>query len=146
MDWSLIDYFKPEEFDDPLVPGSNKYMSPATILSLENLRDFTGWPIITHNKFGLRGCVCVDPDGHSENSYHYVSHEKGCSAVDWHFACDADPREQAMMVLQSGFTGIGIYYDWSWNGKSLPAGFHTDFRDHPQIWKRENDKCVYLLK
>lgn len=148
MDWTLIEHFKPEEFDDPFafVPGSSRHMSSATIFSLENLREYTGWPIVTHNKFGLRGCVCADPEGHSKDSYHYIDHPEGCSAVDWHFVCNANPREQALMVLQSGFTGIGLYYDWHWNSKQLPVGFHTDFRKRPQIWKRENNKYLYLLK
>jgi len=146
MDWKSIEHFTPEEFDDPHVPGSHTHMSHATIASLENLRDWTGWPIITHNKFGLRGCVCVDPDGHSKNSYHYIEHQEGCSAVDWHFVCNAEPREQALMVLQAGFTGIGIYYDWRWGGKPLSIGFHTDMRVRPQAWKRENGKYIYLLK
>ena len=146
MDWMNIDYFTPEEFNDPEVPGSSKHMNLVTIAYLDALRNWTGWPIITHNKFGLRGCVCVNPAGHSENSRHYINHPDGCSAVDWHFVCDADPREQALMVLQSGFSGIGIYYDWLWEGKELAVGFHTDIRSYPQIWKREKGVYTCLLK
>lgn len=146
MNWKTIKHFKPSEFDDPSVPMSSKLMNPSTIIHLDNLRWFTGWPIITHNKFGIRGCVCVEPGGHSKNSHHYAKHPEGCSAVDWHFECKADPRTQIIKVLQSGFTGIGIYYDWKWDGKSLSVGFHTDLRKRPQIWKRENGKYIYFLK
>ena len=144
--WPPVKHFVPEEFDDPDVPGSWGYMEPLTVCSLDNLREKTGWPIITHNKFGLRGCVCVEPSGHSKNSRHYIDHPEGCSAVDWHFDTDANPREQALMVLQSGFSGIGIYYDWHWDNKPLPVGFHTDIRPRPQVWKRDKGTYFYLLK
>ena len=144
--WPSPKHFKPEEFDDPDFPGSWLCMNQDTVLFLDILRYETGWPIITHNKFGLRGCVCVEPKGHSERSHHYIDNPEGCSAVDWHFRCDADPREQAMHVLQSGFHGIGIYYDWQWGGKPLPVGFHTDMRKRPQVWKRVDGEYFYLLR
>ena len=146
VDWSKVAFFKPEEFADPDFPGSWIYMAPETVYSLEDLRRATGWPIKTHNKYGVRGCVCVDPSGHSLGSRHYIDHPDGCSAVDWHFVTDADPRVQALRVLQSGFSGIGIYYDWLWGGKPLSVGFHTDHRKRPQVWKRENGRYIYLLK
>ena len=145
MDWNETKHFKPEEFSDPDVPGSWEYMDPETIQLLDILRD-ENWPIITHNKFGLRGCVCVSPDGHSPNSLHYATNKNGCSAVDWHFVCGADPRDQAMRVLRSGFRGIGIYYDWHWQGVLLPVGFHVDLRNRPQVWGRVKGKYIYLLK
>jgi hypothetical protein len=149
VDWDRIEHFDPEEFDDPDHPGSWIHMNPLSIIKLNRLRHKTGWPIITHNKFGLHGCVCVEPEGHSEKSRHYV--ENKCDAVDWHFDTDADPRVQAMMVWRSEFTGIGIYYDQKWpnkEGKSeaLPVAFHTDLRKRPQVWKRENGEYIYLLK
>jgi hypothetical protein len=151
IDWERIENFDPEEFDDPEEPGSWVHMDPLTILKMQDIRRKTGWRMVTHNKYGLRGCVCVKPEGHSDDSRHYVENE--CDAGDWHFDTDADPRIQAMIVLQSGFTGIGIYYDWEWpvdgaQGRSrvLPIGFHTDRRKRPQVWKRENGKYIYLLK
>jgi hypothetical protein len=145
MDWRQIRYFKPEEFDDPKEPGSWKFMSEETITLLEWLRRDTGWPIITHNKFGLRGTVCVLPEGHSDNSHHYANCPDGCSAVDWHFNTDADPREQACVVFRSRFRGIGVYYRWEWNGRLLPIGFHTDMRRRYQVWKKEKGVYIYLL-
>lgn len=146
MDWGQIKHFKSEEFDDPNEPGSWKFMSEKTILNLEWLRRDTGWPIITHNKFGLRGTVCVLPEGHSDNSLHYADCPEGCSAMDWHFQTDADPREQASWVLRSRFRGIGVYSDWEWDGRVLPIGFHTDMRRRYQVWKRVNGEYIYLLK
>ena len=146
LDWKSIKNFSPDEFDDPEEPGSWRHMDPMSIIELNNLRKRAMVPIITHNKFGLRGCVCVRPDGHSEDSRHYVDNE--CDAIDWHFDTDADPRSQVMFVLKkSGFTGIGIYYDWKWkDGEPLSVGFHTDRRKRQQIWRRENGKYIYLLK
>lgn len=145
MIWQNIKHFKHSEFDDPEAPGSWIYLDPVTVLVLDRLREQTGWPIITHNKFGIRGCVCVSSSGHSKNSYHYKNNRAGCSAVDWHFVTDACPREQAMTVLRTAFNGIGVYYDWHWDNHLLPVGFHTDLRPRPQIWKRVNGKYIYFL-
>lgn len=145
-DFADIDHFSPEEFDDPEVPGSWVHMSVETVRALDRLRDATGWPIVTHNKFGVRGCVCVRPEGHSPNSRHYAFHPEGCSAVDFHFDTDADPRDQAYMVITSGFSGVGFYYHWKWNGQPLKVGFHVDLRLRPQYWKKEKGQYIYLLQ
>jgi len=143
IDWNKIRHFKPSEFDDPEAPGSHVHQDAATVYALDNLRHKTGWPIVTHNRFGLRGCVCVRPAGHSTGSLHYV--ENGASAVDFHFATQAAPRAQAMAVLGSGFAGVGIYYDWHWAGRRLAIGFHVDQRHRPQIWKRIDGEYIYFL-
>ena len=143
MDWSRINHFDPEEFDDPDHPGSHAMMDPLTIIRLDQMRENTGWPIITHNKFGLRGCVCIEHTGHSAASLHYAPN---CSAVDFHFKTQTDARTQAVKVLHSGFNGIGIYYDWHWDNKKLAIGFHVDGRSRPQIWKREKGQYTYLFK
>ena len=152
--WAKIAHFAPIEFDDPEVPGSHEYMYEGTITLIDRLRKLTGWPILTHNKHGLRGCVCIRHAGHSDNSLHHYDHPDGCSAVDWHFVTDASPRDQAMAVLRSGFTGIGIYYDWRWPSRdrdgrlvsaTLPVGFHTDLRPRPQIWTRKGGEYIYWL-
>lgn len=146
IDWSRINNFTPEEFDDPAHPGSWEHMLPETVYLLDVIRDMTDWPIITHNKYGIRGCVCVDPTGHSSRSRHYANHPEGCSAVDFHFDVEAPSRDQAMIVLQSGFKGVGVYYDWMWDNEALSIGFHVDFRDRPQIWRREDGVYIYLLE
>jgi hypothetical protein len=74
---------------------------------------------------------------------HYAPH---CSAVDFHFKTSVDQRAQAVKVLRSGFNGIGIYYDWHWNGQLLPVGFHVDNRKRPQVWHRKNGNYFYLLQ
>jgi len=147
-DWEHIQYFAPEEFDDPLAPGSGRLIDMRTVYLLDRLRAITGWPIITHNRHGLRGCVCVRPRGHSAGSTHYLEHPEGPSAVDFHFATDEDARAQAMYVLRAGFPGIGIYQlqgQWPGIGR-LPVWFHVDHRKSPQVWKREGGEYVYLLR
>lgn len=146
VDWDKIDYFDQDEFDDPDHPGSWKYMDPLTVLELNDIRKKTGWPIITHNKFGLKGCVCMEHVGHEDDSAHFFDSPKGCSAVDFHFDNDVDPRVQAGVILKSKFTGIGVYYDWQWRGMPLSIGFHVDRRRIPQLWRREEGKYFYLLK
>ena len=145
IEWGKdVIWFDPEEFDDPDHPGSWVHLDALTVIYLERIRLMTGWPIITHNKFGLHGCVTVAPKGHSDKSRHYIDNE--CDAVDWHFDIDIDPRIQAKTVLQSDFTGVGVYYDWKWNNKKLNIGFHVDRRERPQYWKREKGEYFYLLK
>ena len=161
LDWSKIKYFVPEEFSDPDHLGSWEYMSPTTVLLVEWLRKNTGWPIITHNRFGVHGCVCMAKGYHSPNSLHNYDCPDGCSAVDVHFLTKASAREQARAVLQSGFIGTGIYQNcWKWvdrKGESyvLPVAFHLDMRKTScfQVWfydvglKLEGkDPYVYLLK
>lgn len=144
ISWKQVKFFKPEEFDDPMYPGSGGYIDGVLLFELEKLRKATGWPIITHAKVG--GCVDMDAKhGHSRNSYHIYAN--GCKACDFHFLTDEDPRLQYRQVEDIGFPGIGVYYDWHWNGKLLPIGFHVDMRpkDQTQRWARRNKEYFYLL-
>jgi len=147
IDWGNIPdrVFKIEEFDDPHYPGSGVFISPYLFQKLLSLRLKTGWPIIPHGKVG--GAVDVKGEwGHAKHSYHLK--ERGCRACDFHFSTTASTREQFHAVASMGFTGIGVYYDWKWNGKPLPIGFHVDARpaSKTQIWKRINKKYIYFLK
>jgi hypothetical protein len=150
IDWEEIDYFTREEFDDPEVPGSGDKVDESIVLALDKLRKKSGMRIITHNKYGVRGCVCVSKAGHSKNSLHYV--ENGASAIDWHFDADhhlVSIRDQAKLVLEAGFGGVGIYYDWKWpdcKDGGVPIGFHTDMRKRYQIWTRKDGEYLYFLK
>lgn len=151
--WDKIEHFEPKEFDDPDWRGSHAHMDRKVILLLDKLRGDTDWPIITHNKYGVYGCVCMTKDHHSPNSFHNYDNPNICSAVDFHFRTGSSPREQARFVLQSGFTGIGIYQGcWRWPSKwsgpdgILSIGFHVDRRKHFQVWKYEKRDYIYLLK
>jgi len=148
LDWEKqIKWFKPEEFDDPDYPGSWKHLDPKTIILMDWLRKNTGWPIITHNKYGLHGCVCVKNKGHALKSRHYITHPDGASAIDFHFKTNAPVHEQVRSILcMSGFTGVGIYYDWHWNNSLLKVGFHVDRRKRFQLWVRDKGKYIYIVR
>lgn len=131
--WQNIVWFRPGEFQDPLVPDSGNLIDGVTLLKLHELRVNTGWPIITHWPAG--GCVDVDGShGHAENSYHLQ--KNGCKAVDFHFATKAPAKVQIHEVMKAGFTGTGIYGWWKWNGVLLAVGFHVDTRpvEKTAIW------------
>ncbi len=143
--WQRVKYFKSYEFDDPNYPGSGELIDGVLLLQLHKLREHTGWPIITHWQVG--GCIDVDGvHGHSKNSMHLK--KNGCRAVDFHFDTNESIRLQAYEVLKAGFSGIGFYFDWKWDGSLLPIGFHVDVRDkkRTQIWTRKEGKYIYLLK
>ena len=143
--WDQIPEFSRHEFDDPEHPGSGDLFNEVAFYKLLDLRRKTGWPIVTHVAVG--GAVDVGgTHGHAKGSYHGES--KGFCAVDFHFITDAGTREQYQAVAESGFPGIGVYYDWHWNGKLLPIGFHVDDRpkDKAQRWTRKAGKYLYFLK
>lgn len=145
MTWDNIKHFHQWEFDDPKYPGSGRYMNMDTVMLLDELREDTDWAIIPHWKVG--GCVDMHGEhGHADHSYHLQA--MGASACDFHFDTDASIREQVAAVVHAGFTGIGIYYDWKWNGSALPVGIHVDRRPSFkfQIWTcRDKGKYIYLL-
>ena len=138
--WDKIKYFKKEEFDDPLFPGSGENINFLTVKFLDKLRENTGWPIVVHCWVG--GAVDMHGNhGHSSNSFHL--YKNGCKAVDFHFRTNASIQRQIKEVLKSDFTGIGVYYDWG-----VPVGFHVDTRpvSRYQIWKRDKDRYIYLVQ
>jgi len=134
MDWSRIQYFTPEEFDDSGFPGSGEEIDLMTVWILELLRRKTGWPIV------VLDAVDVEGVRHSRYSCHNLKRDRlQASAVDFWFKTKAGFRDQARAVLLSGFTGIGVYQGWA------HPGFHGDRRARFQVWKRSEGKYTYLL-
>jgi hypothetical protein len=143
IDWDKYRYFDRYEFDDPDHPGSGDYITEDIVRYLNYLRTKTRWPIKTHWEVG--GCIDVNgTHGHSSNSYHL---KKNGGAADFHFKTNESPRKQFWEVMNSGFTGVGAYYDWHWDGQLLVIGFHVDPRpiEKTQLWRRDNGKYTYLL-
>lgn len=144
IQWDEIENFEREEFDDPNCPGSGDLFDYKMLLRIARIRQCIGWPMISHAPVG--GAVDVNGSwGHAEYSYHLK--DMGACALDFHFITDAPTREQFHKMMCAGFTGLGIYYDWHWNGYILPVGFHIDSRSRhrTQVWKREDGTYIYLL-
>ena len=140
INWKHVRYFTPDQFDDPLFPGSGHRIDGQYLIMMDKLRHETGWPIIMHWRQG--GVIDVNGShGHADRSYHRK--DMGAKAGDWHFKTDAPIRAQVRAVMLAGFGGTGIYYDWG-----IPVGFHTDTRPHSkyQVWTRNNGKYLYLAK
>jgi len=145
INWKEIKYFTKKEFDDPSFEDSGDNIDRILLDLLISLREKSGWPIITHCKVG--GCVDMKGyHGHAQNSYHLFRY--GAKACDFHFDTTAPVREQFYMVTRLPFTGLGVYYDWSFNNIKLPVGFHVDLRPEKvtQFWIRDNKKYSYFLK
>jgi len=145
IQWEHISHFDRAEFDDPLYPGSGDLIDPEFLILVVRMRVDVGWPMISHARVG--GCVDVDGvHGHADNSYHLV--KMGCKAIDFHFVTTAPARRQYYEVGRFGFGGLGAYFDWHWNDKLLPIGFHVDLRpkDQAQRWTRKNGEYFYLLQ
>jgi len=146
INWNKYKYFKEEDFADPLSKGSGNMIDERLLFLLDELRIRFGWPMIFHSIVG--GCVDVNGShGHAKKSYHLTL--MGAKAVDFHFqTTKVHARKQFLEVIKTGFTGIGVYFDWSWNNNLLPIGFHVDLRSEnkTQIWKRSSGRYIYLLK
>jgi hypothetical protein len=144
VNWKHVRHFTADEVADPDVPGSGDMIDGVLLFMMDDMREETGWPIIPHGPVG--GCVDVHgTHGHAAHSYHRA--DRGCKAIDFHFDTIADPRLQYYEVARRGFPGIGVYYDWHWDGLPLAIGFHVDRRkkSDTQRWVRKNGEYLYLL-
>lgn len=147
--WDEIEHFTPAEFQDPDVPDSGEAIYEPLVRKLDDLRERTGWKIIIHWIVG--GAIDVHgTHGHKPASWHRL--DKGAKAADWHFDFGdrlPEPKwKQFRAVEEEGFPGVGIYYHWKWNNRTLPIGFHTDMR--PWGWMNrwvcfQKDKYQVML-
>lgn len=142
--WDKIEHFTRDEFQDPLYgPKSGDLIDGALLVLLVRLRYETGWPMVIH--WAVGGAVDIDgAHGHANLSYHL--RDMGCKAVDFHFVTSAPVRLQYYEVARVGFSGLGFYPEWKWNGVITP-GWHVDFRPktRTQRWTLKDGKYIYLL-
>lgn len=118
--WEKLRYFKPDSRIDRF--GDPGAIADDLLLRLDDFRHWLGVPV-----YVLHG---VKTQGHSPTSYHYV--ENGACAVD---VVVPDYKDSGInLVLDAtrfGFTGIGYYPHWKWNGVKC-GGLHLDTR--PLKW------------
>ena len=126
--WKGLKYFKPDENWGPLnaTPEQNKWasklISPYTLHRLDEMRGKLGTPFIP---------TCgVDPriGAHAKESYHRPDAKGGPSAVDGVIPfCKLSPIDVILLAEKFGFTGIGFYVGWKYEGKAV-MGLHLDYR------------------
>lgn len=122
--WSKLRYFKPNDPVDKW--GDADAINDVLILALDDFRHYVQCPIYV--------TAGVKDSGHSAKSFHY--REQGACAVD---VVITEYKKSAVdLILDAtrfGFTGIGYYPNWHWNGMK-GNGLHLDMR--PLIWESDN--------
>jgi hypothetical protein len=120
--WSKLKYFKPNGLDKW---GDANAISDRLLFALDDFRHFLGVPVYV---------TCgVETGGHSGNSFHYP--ENGACAVDVIVPeYLGTPFDLVLDATRFGFTGIGYYPHWHWNGL-IGNGLHLDMR--PLKWDKD---------
>jgi len=124
--WKKLRYFKPDSKIDQW--GDASAISDDLLLRLDDFRHWLGVPI-----FIASG---VKAGGHAQRSYHYKIN--GACAVD--IVIPGYMETAVDLVLDAtrfGFTGIGYYPHWKYNGK-VCGGLHLDTR--PMKWDSDDTK------
>lgn len=114
--WSKLKYFKKDGSD---LWGDVDAINDLVLLRLDDFRHYVNIPI--HVTSGVR------PETDGKTSYHTRS--RGSCAVD--VMCPdyaGHPIDLILSAMRFGFSGIGYYPDWSWNGLKC-GGLHLDVRN-----------------
>lgn len=126
--WKKVNkYFKKDSKIDKW--GDVDLISDEHLLRLYDFRDWLGLPI-----YVLHG---VKTSGHSTSSFHYSKIDKsgkqiGACATDIMIPdYDESPFDLILTATRFGFTGIGYYPHWQYNG-TICGGLHLDSR--PLKW------------
>ena len=123
-------------------------MSPRLLTMLDVLRYRLGSPISISKAKGSIGRQDDTDSGHNVSKWDEVL------AVDC-FVSGVCGREQVWAVVEEatnlGFTGVGIYPEWSNNKGEKQCGFHFDVRPtrkmgNPATWGYMNSEFVSLMK
>jgi len=110
MDWATLKYFKATSITDKW--GDPTKMDPFLMKYLDEFRDCVGTPLVVTSAY-RKG----DPGQHGlGKAVDVIAPQWGGSLFDLY-----------LLAERFGFTGIGIYRDWLYNGKRL-GGLHLDTR------------------
>lgn len=122
--WSKAKYFRPTNTRDQW--GDADAIADDLILKLDDFRRDVGSPI-----YILRG---VATTGHTDGSYHYPQLNEQGEVTRAPCAVDLvvpgyqlTPFDLVTQASRFGFTGIGYYPHWRWNGQRV-GGLHLDTR------------------
>jgi len=120
-------HFKPEEFR-----GSWEYMNQDLLDMLDEYRETLGFPVVISPHPDALGRT-LSPDHPNYGSMHNITKYGACRAADVMPYCPT--LEDAYNAAREiGFTGIGLYPDWSPH-----FGVHLDNRpdrtpEDPALW------------
>ena len=118
--WDKLRYFKRDSKVDRW--GDPDAIDDNILLRLDDFRHWIGVPVYV--------TAGVKTRGHARKSYHYP--ENGACAVDIIIPEYMEtPFDLIMDATRFGFTGIGYYPHWRWNGEQV-GGLHVDVR--PLKW------------
>lgn len=126
--WELVKkYFRPDSKIDKW--GDPNELSDSHLLRLYDFRTFVNCPIYV--------TAGVKTSGHEKGSYHYKKIDEHGGVLD---PCATDivipdyeksPFDLILDATRFGFTGLGYYPHWKFNGKTV-GGLHVDSR--PLKW------------
>jgi hypothetical protein len=102
IEWTLIIFFKREEFDSPDAPGSGEAMDKQHVFKLELMRLFLKRPIIINS--GVRTPKYNKKKGGKDDSEHLDGHGSDIKAVT-----SREKYEIVTSAYSVGFRRIGIY-------------------------------------
>lgn len=127
--WDKLRYFKKDSRIDRW--GDTLAIDDTHLLRLDDFRHWLGVPV-----YVLHG---VKTTGHTTNSYHYPRKTKEGKLVAYATDViipqyDASPYDLVLDATRFGFTGIGYYPNWTYNGLEV-GGLHLDSR--PLKWNAD---------
>jgi uncharacterized protein YcbK (DUF882 family) len=100
-DWTRVRYFKPNEFDDPTMPGTGTEMQREIIGPLDYIREHLGKPMVVNS--GYRTTAHNIAVGGATNSAHMRGLAADIKAVN-----SATRWKIVYYAMEIGITRIGI--------------------------------------
>jgi len=124
--WSMIRYFKAEEFDSPDAPGSGEIMDFDFVTTLDKIRSDFGQPI--HINSGVRSAKHNEEVGGVESSAHTEGHAADITIFHRVPGIVSFRRARiVMLAIVHGIKRIGI-------GKNFVHLDNSPTHPSPRIW------------